>query len=101
MAGDRCSAIAAARGAIGVGHRPLFADAWQTGRSALEGRVDPELYWPLYEPLGGPRWLLRYGTAGSLSHSDPELAAAISLGESGLTRLDGEWWMGHHTEPFT
>jgi len=32
---------------------------------------------------------------------DPELAAAISLGQSALTRLDGEWWMGHHTEPFS
>jgi hypothetical protein len=31
---------------------------------------------------------------------DPDVLAAISLGKSALTRLDGEYWMGHHTEPF-
>ena len=74
----------------------LFAEAWERGAAGLEGRLER----PLYEPLSDRRCLLRYGTRALFHTRDPELAAAMALGDSALTRLDGEWWMGHHTEPF-
>jgi hypothetical protein len=74
----------------------LFADAWQSGVGALEGRLEPRLY----EPLSRRRCWLRYGERALYHSRDPEVLAPISLGRSALSRLDGEWWMGHHIEPF-
>jgi GNAT superfamily N-acetyltransferase len=88
--------VKAARGELGTVLDCLFADAWRGGAAALEGRLEAALY----EPLSSRRCLLRYGTRSLFHSSDPEVLAAISLGKSALTRLDGEWWMGHHTEPF-
>jgi hypothetical protein len=88
--------IKAGRRELGTVLDYLFADAWHSGTAALEGRLEPGLY----EPLSGRRCLLRYGTRALFHSSDPDVLATISLGESALTRLDGEWWMGHHTEPF-
>jgi hypothetical protein len=88
--------IAAARREVGTVLDWLFADAWRSGAAAIEGRLEPALY----EPLSGRRCVLRYTTRALFHTRDPELAAAISLGGATLTRLDGEWWMGHHTEPF-
>jgi hypothetical protein len=88
--------VAATNGELGTVLDCLFADAWRSGAAALEGRLEPALYEPIYRR----RCLLRYSTRALFHSDDPELAAAISLGRSALTRLDGEWWMGHHTEPF-
>jgi hypothetical protein len=74
----------------------LFSDAWRCGAAALEGRLEPALY----EPLSSRRCLVRYGTRALFHSRNPDAVAAISLGRSALSRLDGEWWMGHHTEPF-
>jgi hypothetical protein len=74
----------------------LFAEAWNGGSGALEGRLEPALYEPLYRR----RCLLRYGTRALFHSRDQEVAAAISFGGSSLSRLDGDWWMGHHIEPF-
>lgn len=89
--------VAAKTGATGTVLDCLFADAWQSGATALEGRLEPALY----EPLSKRRCLLRYGTRALFHSRDPDVEAAMALGNSALTRLDGEWWMGHHTEPFT
>jgi hypothetical protein len=88
--------IAAAKGELDTVLDRLFADAWRSGAAALAGRLEPALY----EPLSRRRSVLRYSSRALFHSRDPELAAAISLGRSALTRLDGEWWMGHHTEPF-
>jgi hypothetical protein len=32
--------------------------------------------------------------------ADPQFLEALSEGGGMLSRLDGEWWMGHHVEPF-
>ena len=88
--------IAAAKGELGAVIDCLFADAWRSGAAAIEGRLEPALY----EPLSHRRCVLRYSTRALFHSNEFELAAAISLGRSALTRLDGEWWMGHHTEPF-
>jgi GNAT superfamily N-acetyltransferase len=73
----------------------LFTDAWQRGVTALQGRLEP----PLFEPLLERRCLLRWAER-ALAHSrDPEIAAAVAAGDAMLTRMDGEWWMGHHLDP--
>lgn len=88
--------VKATRGQLGTVLDCLFADAWQSGAGALEGRMEAALY----QPLSGRRCLLRYGERCLYHSRDPEVLAAISLGRSALTRLDGEWWMGHHIETF-
>jgi hypothetical protein len=93
---SRVMAIQATRGSLGTVLDHLFADAWDSGSDAVEGRVEPSLY----EPLARRRCWTHH-TARALLHSrDPDVLAALSLGRSALTRLDGEFWMGHHIEPF-
>jgi hypothetical protein len=89
--------IAAADGDMTAVIDHLFREASRGGTGALNGRLETELY----EPLVGRRCVLRYGPR-VLAHSrDPELLAALTLGQAFVTRLDGEWWMGHHREPLT
>ncbi len=88
--------VMAARGELRTVLDCLFADAWHSGAAALEGRLENVLYEPLYHR----RCMFHYGDRALFHSRDPEIIAAISLGRSALTRLDGEWWMGHHTEPF-
>jgi hypothetical protein len=69
----------------------LFRDAWLGGAAALRGRVEARLL----EPVGGRRCFLRY-VGGSLVHSrDPAILGVVAAGDSLLTRLDSEWWMGN------
>jgi hypothetical protein len=91
--------LKATRGQLGPVLDHLFADAWDSGAAAVEGRLEPALY----EPLSSRRrsWLwLHYGSRSLFHSRDPDVLAAISLGRSALSRLDGEYWMGHRTEPF-
>jgi hypothetical protein len=70
----------------------LLRCARQAGSAAVQGRLEPHLY-----PSLVSRWSLFRRTEWALVHTaDPELLAAIGLGGALLTRLDGEWWMGHH-----
>jgi hypothetical protein len=74
----------------------LFHDARSKGSAALRGRLEPRLL----EPLARRRCILRYG-GGFLVHSqDSTLLNAVAYGKALITRMDGEWWMGHHTERF-
>jgi GNAT superfamily N-acetyltransferase len=88
--------VKATRGELGTVLDCLFADAWDSGADGVEGRLEPALY----EPLSGRRCWLHYGARALFHSRDADVLAAISLGRSALTRLDGEYWMGHHTEPF-
>jgi hypothetical protein len=88
--------VKATRGQLGTVLDYLFADAWDSGAAAVEGRIEPALF----EPLSSRRCWLRYGSRALFHSRDPDVLAAISLGKSALSRLDGEYWMGHHTEPF-
>ena len=75
----------------------LFHHAWHSGTAALDGRLETGLY----EPLAGRRCMLQYGSR-VLAHSrDGELLRVVELGQGFVTRMDGEWWMGYHREPFT
>jgi hypothetical protein len=75
----------------------LFADAHSGGSIAVQGRLEPHLR----EPLTARRCLFRSTGNRSLIHSaDTEITNAIAFGHSLVSRLEGEWWMGHHVEPF-
>ena len=70
----------------------LAADADEAGATALQGRIDPYLY----PSVRDDRYRL-HPTAWSLVHArDPAVLGAVLGGQALLTRMDGEWWMGHH-----
>jgi hypothetical protein len=72
----------------------LFADAQSRGSAALRGRLEPRLL----ESLGRRRSILRYEGGALISSRHQSLLNAIGYGHALLTRMDSEWWMGHHLE---
>ena len=70
----------------------LFWHAANAGAAAVQGRIEPAL-------LGALRnhWCLLSRSQLAIVHSENQLLLGL-LGspKSLLTRLDGEWWMGHH-----
>ncbi len=75
----------------------LFHDAFARGAAALQGRLEPELL----EPLSQRSCLLHYSGYLTLIHSHrPDTIAALLGNDALVTRLDGDWWMGHHLEDF-
>lgn len=78
-----------------LGH--LLHHAQVSGAAAIQGRLEPHLFHAVRQP----RYLLRQ-THPALVHSQrhPQAIAAVFQGRALLSRLDGEWWMGHHLEGF-
>jgi hypothetical protein len=75
----------------------LFRDAHAVGSAAVQGRVEPHLRAALAER----RCLLHRAGYLSLVHSRREdVVHAVHAGRALLTRMEGEWWMGHHLLPF-
>jgi hypothetical protein len=75
----------------------LFHAAETDGVAALQGRLEPRLR----EPLSQRRTLLHYSGYLALVHArDPAVLAALESTRSLVTRMEGEWWMGHHLQPF-
>jgi GNAT superfamily N-acetyltransferase len=75
----------------------LFFDAQAGGSAALQGRLEPRLL----EPLSHRRVLLH--PSGYLTLVDArnrDLLDAIAAGDAILTRMEGDWWMGHHLLSF-
>ncbi len=70
----------------------LLAEASQAGVSAVHGRLES----PLFEALATRRCLIRPTTRVLVHSPDPALAEAAAAGNSTLSRMDGEWWMGHY-----
>lgn len=65
--------------------------AHEQGAAALHGRMEP-----VTAGLLGARGTLLRTTSWALVHStDPEILALLGGPRSLLSRLDGEWWMGH------
>jgi hypothetical protein len=99
LAGGSCEVLQVAAGdqqveAV-VDH--LLHDAWSNGAAAVEGRLEPRLV----DPLAHRHCVMRY-SGGALVHSrEREILGALASGRSLLTRLDGEWWMGHSVLDFT
>jgi hypothetical protein len=75
----------------------LFHAAEREGVAALQGRLEPRLR----ETLSTRRTLLHHSGYLALVHArDPALLAALESTRTLFTRLEGEWWMGHHLQPF-
>lgn len=75
----------------------LLFDAASRGVTALRGRMEAQLR----EPLSRRDCLLRRSNSLALVHSRrTDLLHAVHSGRSLLSRLEGEWWMGHHLFPF-
>ena len=92
---SRVMAIQAPKEKLGTVLDYLLSDAWEAGSDAVEGRLEPALF----EQLSSRHCWLHY-TARALLHSHhADVLAALTRGRSALTRLDGEFWMGHHIEP--
>lgn len=89
--------IAAAQRDVGAVLDHLFSHARERGVAALQGRLEPLLF----EALAQRRCLLRHSERALIATRDPRLANAILSGNAMLTRMDGEWWMGHHVEAFS
>ena len=88
--------VADGRGTEGVLDH-LFHDAYARGASAIQGRVDAHLR----GPLAARRCVFHASGYLALLHSrDQGILHTIQSGRAFLTRLESEWWMGHHLEPF-
>jgi hypothetical protein len=88
--------IAAEERAVGDVVDDLLRDAHAAGAAGVQGRLEPHLR----EALAARRSLFHPSGYLSLIHGrDPELLHAVHSGGALLTRLDGEWWMGHHLLP--
>ncbi len=75
----------------------LFEDAHARGASAVQGRVEARLL----GPLSRRHCVLHASGYLALVHSRrDEILGSIQSGQALVTRLEGDWWMGHHLEPF-
>jgi GNAT superfamily N-acetyltransferase len=70
----------------------LLWHAAQGGAAAVQGRVEPVLY----GSLRGRRCLLSRTQPAIVHSEDQHLLGLLGSAKSLLTRLEGEWWMGHH-----
>ena len=75
----------------------LFHDAWSRDAAAIQGRAEGHLVQALAERKC---FLHASGYLALIHGRDPEVLHAVQSGRALLTRLEGEWWMGHHLEPF-
>jgi GNAT superfamily N-acetyltransferase len=75
----------------------LFYDAQASGTAALQGRLEPRLL----EPLSCRHVLLHpSGYLALVDAREGEVLESITTGNALLTRMEGEWWMGHHLRSF-
>lgn len=88
--------VAAPRGAAGQVLDHLLHHACANGAAAVRGRLEPHLV----EPLSRRRCLFGWSGNALLHSRDPQLLGLMLSGECWLERMDGEAWMGHHTEAF-
>lgn len=70
----------------------LLADAERAGAAAVHGRLEPAL-----APVVRARRCAVRPTSWALVHTDDmKILGLLGSADALLTRLDGEWWMGHH-----
>jgi hypothetical protein len=88
--------VVAAEHDVSLVLRHLFRHAHEHRSAILRGRVEPGLL----ESLSQLRCIFRYSGAALIHARDPDVLAVATSGDSLLTRLDGEWWMGHSVDSF-
>ena len=74
----------------------LFVQASAAGVAAVCGRLEPHLV----DAVTDRHCIIRRTSKVLVHAKDPEIARAVLAGEAFLTRLDGEWWMAPHLDPF-
>ncbi len=85
--------IAAADHDVGIVLDAMFDGATRAGLVGLHGRIEGHLR----QPLADRGCVFHPSGYLALVHADDEaLLRAIQSGRALLTRLEGEWWMGHH-----
>jgi hypothetical protein len=89
--------IAAQPGAAGEVLDHLLHHACANGSAAVRGRLEGHLL----EPLSRRRCFFGWSGTALLHARDPALLAVLMSSDCWLERLDGESWMGHHTEAFS
>ncbi len=70
----------------------LLWHAAEGGAAAVQGRVEPVLF----GSLRGRRCLLSQSQLALVHCEDKNVLGLLGSSKSLLTRLEGEWWMGHH-----
>jgi hypothetical protein len=73
----------------------LFHHAWTGGAAGLSGRLEPGLL----SGIRARRCSLHFGEPALVHSRSEDLLGDITSHRSLLTRMDGEWWMGHHLHP--
>lgn len=89
--------VASKRGALEDVLDDLLHHAYMNGAAAVGGRLEPQLLGALSRRKCIFGW-----SGGALIHSkNPALLGVLLSSQCWLGRMDGEWWMGHHTEAFS
>jgi GNAT superfamily N-acetyltransferase len=89
--------VAAKHGAAEEVLDQLLHHAYVNGSAAVRGRLEPQLLGPLSE-----RRCILSCDSGALIHARaPAVLGVLLSNRAWLSRMDGEWWMGHHTESFS
>ncbi|MGH4019213.1 MAG: hypothetical protein ACRDT0_08260 [Pseudonocardiaceae bacterium] len=70
----------------------LLWHAAQGGATAVQGRVEPVLF----GSLRGRRCMLSQTQLALVHCEDQNVLGLLGSAKSLLSRLEGEWWMGHH-----
>ena len=70
----------------------LIAEADARGAAAVAGRLEPSLA----DAVRRRRCVIRSSAWALVDSDDTGVLAALDADDTLLTRLDGEWWMGHH-----
>jgi hypothetical protein len=74
----------------------LFAQASAAGVAAVCGRLEPHLV----DAINDRHCIIRRTSKVLVHAKAAEMTRAVLAGEAFLTRLDGEWWMAPHLDPF-
>jgi hypothetical protein len=89
--------VVAKRGAIEDVLDHLLHHAYVNGSAAVRGRLEPQLLGPLSE-----RRCIFTFDGSALIHARTTATLGVLMSSQCLvTRMDGESWMGHHTEPLS
>lgn len=89
--------IAAKRGATEDVLDDLLHHAYVNGAAAVRGRLEPQLL----GPLSRRRCIFGWSGGALIQSRTPALLGALLSSQCWLGRMDGESWMGHHTEAFS
>lgn len=88
--------VAATSRTVGAVLDHLFHHAWRGGCAALRGRLEPLLF----EAVRWRHCHIRHDAQALVHSPSGEVSRLVLTGRALLTRMEGEWWMGHHIEPF-